>query len=85
MICYRPGILDPHSTTAGNDFKTLQALVYEIILQDEENQIRGIAHLVDTSGLRPTHLTMLSTKNFFRMGKNTEVSNQSSTQYKLMQ
>ncbi|CAO1433212.1 unnamed protein product [Diamesa tonsa] len=72
VICYRPGILDPHSPTVGNDFKTLQALVYEIILQDEENQIRGIVHLVDTYGVRPSHLTMLSAKNFFRTGKNTE-------------
>ena len=74
VICYRPGILDPHSPTVGNDFKTLQALVYEVILQDEENQIRGIVHLVDTYGIRPSHLTMLSTKHFFRIGKNTEVS-----------
>ena len=77
MICYRTGIVDPYSPTAGNDFMTLQALVYEIMLQDEENQIRGIVHLVDTSGVKPSHLTIFSTQNFFRIGKNTEVRNKS--------
>lgn len=82
-ICYRAGIVDPYSPTAGTDFLTLQALVYEIILQDEENQIRGIVHLVDTSRVRPSHLTIFSTQKYFRFGKNTEVSfNQSFKRHK---
>ena len=61
------------SPSAGYDVLILMTLVYELVLEDEENQIRGVVHLADARGIRPPHFTIFSPQFQFRIGKNTEV------------
>lgn len=74
IIFYRPGIADPKSSTVGYDVLILLSLVYELVLEDEENQIRGIVHLADAKNIRMPHFTVFSAQKSFRIGKNTEVN-----------
>lgn len=60
--------------TCGFDILTLMTLVFELILDDEENQIRGIIHLADARGIHPAHFTVFTPQYQFRVGKNSEVS-----------
>lgn len=74
VIFYRPGVSDPLLPTCGYDILTISTLAYELILEDEENQIRGCVHLADAKGIRMSHFTVFSPQYSFRVGKNTEVS-----------
>lgn len=74
VIFYRPGVSDPLLPTCGYDILTISTLAYELILEDEENQIRGCVHLADAKGIRMSHFTIFSPQYSFRVGKNTEVS-----------
>jgi hypothetical protein len=74
VIFYRPGVSDPMSPTCGFDILTITTLAYELIFDDEENQIRGCVHLADAKGIRMPHFTVFSPQYSFRVGKNTEVS-----------
>lgn len=74
IIFYRPGVSDPMSPSCGYDILTVATLAYELIFDDEENQIRGCVHLADAKGIRMPHFTVFSPQYSFRVGKNTEVS-----------
>lgn len=73
VIFYRPGVADPMSPTVGCDVLTLMTLAYDLIFEDEENQIRGVVHVSDAKGIRMSHFTVFSPQYSFRIGKNTEV------------
>jgi hypothetical protein len=73
IIFYRIGVADPMLPSSGYDMLTLMTLMFELILNDEENQIRGVIHLVDARAIRPQHFTMFSPQFQFRIGKNSEV------------
>lgn len=75
VIFYRSGVVDPMCPNIGNDVLTLMTLVYDLILEDEENQIRGVVHVSDAKGIRMPHFTVFSPQYMFRIGKNTEVRN----------
>ncbi|KAG5670107.1 hypothetical protein PVAND_000390 [Polypedilum vanderplanki] len=72
IIFYRPGVADPKSPSVGYDVLILLSLVYELVLEDEENQIRGVIHLADAQNIRMPHFTVFSPQYSFRVGKNTE-------------
>jgi hypothetical protein len=74
VIFYRPGVSDPMSPSCGYDILTITTLAYELIFDDEENQIRGCVHVADAKGIRMPHFTVFSPQYSFRVGKNTEVS-----------
>lgn len=74
VIFYRPGVADPMSPTVGYDVLTLTHIAYEMIFQEEENQIAGVVHIADCKGIRPPHFTVFSPQYSFRVGKNVEVS-----------
>ena len=73
IVFSRAAAVDSHSPTSGYDIMTIHTLVYDVLMQDEENQIRGIVHIADVAGLQPSHFTIFPPKYSFRIGKNTEV------------
>lgn len=73
VVFHRPGVVNAYSKTDGHDCLTLMTASFETLLEDEENQIRGIVHVSDVSGLGMQHITMFSPQYYFRIGKNTEV------------
>lgn len=73
VIFYRPGIADSMAPTIGYDVLTLMTLVFELVLEEEENQIKGVVHVSDCKGIRMSHFTVFSPQYSFRIGKNTEV------------
>ena len=73
MIFYRPGVSNAKSPTVGYDILILTTLVYEYLLEDEENQIRGVVHIGDAKNLGMSHFTIFSPQFMCRVGKNTEV------------
>lgn len=73
MIFYRTGIADPMARNIGYDVLTLMSLAFDMAMEDEENQIRGVVHLSDAKGIRMAHFTVFSPQFMFRVGKNTEV------------
>lgn len=73
IIFYRPGMANPMNPSVGFDVLILMTLMFELLLEDEENQIRGVVHLADARGIRPPHFTIFSPQFQFRIGKNTEV------------
>lgn len=75
VIFYRPGVADSMSPTVGFDVLALMTMAYDLILSDEENQIRGVVHLSDAKGIKMSHFTIFSPQFSFRIGKNTEVRN----------
>ena len=85
VIFYRPGVSNPKSPTVGYDILILNTLVYEHLLEDEENQIKGVVHLADAKNLRMPHFTVFSPQYMCRVGKNTEVFAQFHTKIFLLQ
>jgi len=73
VVFYRPGVADPMAPTIGYDVMIFMTLAFELLLEDEENQIRGIVHVADAKGIRMPHFTVFSPQYSFRIGKNTEV------------
>lgn len=73
IVFTRASAVDAHSPTVGFDILTIHTLVYDVLLQDEENQIRGIVHIGDVAGFQPNHFTIFSPKQSLRIEKNTEV------------
>lgn len=73
IVFSRASVLDAHSPTVGYDMMTTHTLIYDVLMQDEENQIRGIVHISDVAGLQPSHFTIFTPKYSVRIGKNTEV------------
>ncbi|KAL7023802.1 hypothetical protein ACKWTF_012790 [Chironomus riparius] len=72
IIFYRPGVSNAKSPTVGYDILILTTLVYEYLLEDEENQIRGVVHIGDAKNVGMSHFTIFSPQFMCRVGKNTE-------------
>lgn len=49
-------------------------MVYETLMEDEENQIRGYVHLVDVTGVTLPYMTLFTPKEAVRIVKNAEVN-----------
>lgn len=73
VIFHRTGIADPMLPTIGYDVLILMTVMFELVCDNEEDQIRGIVHLTDARGIKPPHFTVFSPQFQFRIGKNTEV------------
>lgn len=70
---YRTGVADPMAPNIGHDVLILMTLAFDLMMEDEVNQIRGIVHLSDSKGIRIPHFTVFSPQFMFRVGKHTEV------------
>lgn len=61
------------AATIGYDVLTLHTVLFDMLLDDEEDQIRGVVHIADAKGVRMPHFTVFTPQHSFRIGKNTEV------------
>ncbi|CRL06985.1 CLUMA_CG019986, isoform B [Clunio marinus] len=72
VIFYRPGVSNPMSPTCGFDVLTLMTSLFILLCEYEEDQIRGVVHVADASGIKMPHFTVFSPTYSFRIGKVTE-------------
>lgn len=72
IILYRPSVFNP-SKHCNHDMVKIHAIVYETLLEDELNQINGLVHVIDSSGMGFNYLTIFTPQEAYRIGKNLEV------------
>jgi CRAL/TRIO domain len=72
VIFYRPKAYNP-SKCVNHDIIRCNGVVFETLLEDEENQIRGCVHVVDASGLGLSYVTVMTPQETYRITKNCEV------------
>ena len=72
LVFYRAGVFKP-SHFMGYELLKLHGIVYETLLEDEENQIRGCVHIGDSTGFGFNYLTLFTPKEAVRICKNAEV------------
>ena len=75
VILLKLSELDVSFPKAGCLLLTLLTLIMEILLEDEENQIRGISYIADFSGMSVKQITVFSLGAWYKFGKNAEVKN----------
>lgn len=51
----------------------VHTLTYETLLEDEENQVRGVVHVADLRGLSTSHIACWSPETFARLVRWGEV------------
>lgn len=56
VIFYRPKAFNP-AKCVNHDIIRANGIVFETLLEDEENQIRGCVHVIDSSGLGLSYIT----------------------------
>ncbi|XP_052752424.1 alpha-tocopherol transfer protein-like [Galleria mellonella] len=71
VVIYRPGVFDPYKYT-NQDMCRVMGICYETLMEDEENQVRGLVHFADGSGVSFPHLTLFTPKEAVRIVKNGE-------------
>lgn len=60
------GNIDPEIHTSESVMKAIM-IVFESLLEDEENQIRGFSHLLDESGITVSHLVLWNPSEISRI------------------
>ncbi|XP_073973868.1 clavesin-1-like [Rhodnius prolixus] len=70
-IVARPGVFDPHKFINA-DMCRIHGIVYETLMEDEENQVRGFVHFADGAGVSFPYLTLFTPKEAVRIVKNGE-------------
>ncbi|CAG7819554.1 unnamed protein product [Allacma fusca] len=60
------GNIDPELHTSESVMKAIM-IVFESLLEDEENQIRGFSHLLDESGITVSHLVLWNPSEISRL------------------
>lgn len=73
VIFYRAGAYKP-SINMNYELLKLHGIVYETLLEDEENQIRGCVHIVDSTGFGFSFLTVFTPQEAVRIARNCEVN-----------
>ncbi|CAG9864150.1 unnamed protein product [Phyllotreta striolata] len=71
VIVTRPGVFDLYSFSNA-DMCRIHGIVYETLMEDEENQVRGFVHFADGDGVGFAYLTLFSIKEAVRIVKNGE-------------
>jgi len=71
VVIARPGVFDLDRFTNG-DMCRIHGIVYETLMEDEENQIRGFVHFADGAGVGFAYLTLFTIKEAVRIVKNGE-------------
>lgn len=70
---YRAAFFNP-SIHKNWEISKLITYVFRALLEDEENQIRGIVHICDTTGFGLNFLTVYAPKDLIRIYINGEVA-----------
>lgn len=73
VLLFRLAVTDPKIPTIGNDVLTLSTMFFETLLDDEENQIRGLSYIGDVSGVHLSLSQIFSIDTMYKFGKNVEV------------
>lgn len=73
VLMFRLNAVDPSINDVGNTFLTLSTMFFEALLDDEENQIRGLNYIGDVTGLQLGHVNMFPLEVAYKFGKNVEV------------
>lgn len=73
VIFYRASAFDPNKNMNYNILRAIGSVI-ETLLEEEENQIRGISHVIDLSGLGLNYLTVFTPSQVMRLFKNAEVN-----------
>ncbi|XP_023027386.1 alpha-tocopherol transfer protein-like [Leptinotarsa decemlineata] len=71
VIVTRPGVFDLDKFTNA-DMCRIHGIVYETLMEDEENQVRGYVHFADGQGVGFAYLTLFTIKEAVRIVKNGE-------------
>lgn len=71
VVIARPGVFDLDKFTQG-DMCRIHGIVYETLMEDEENQVRGFVHFADGKGVGFPYLTLFTIKEAVRIVKNGE-------------
>ncbi|XP_017770676.1 PREDICTED: alpha-tocopherol transfer protein-like [Nicrophorus vespilloides] len=71
VIIARPGVFDLDKFTNA-DMCRIHGVVYETLMEDEENQVRGYVHFADGQGVGFAYLTLFTIKEAVRIVKNGE-------------
>ncbi len=74
VFMFRLSNVDPSLPDVGNAFLTLSTMFFETLLDDEENQIRGLNYIGDVTGLQIGHVNVFPLEVAYKFGKNVEVS-----------
>lgn len=74
IILSRFSTVNPSLPMIGCQAFTLATLFVETLLDDEENQIRGLNYIFDVSNIKFRHYFIFPFSAWFKMGKNVEVS-----------
>lgn len=72
VLISRLAAADPKITSIGSEGLTLGTMVMETLLDDEENQIRGLVYVADVSGIQLSHYQIFPLDIWFKFGKNIE-------------
>lgn len=73
VILLKLSELDTSFPKAGCLLLTLLTLTMEILVQDEENQIRGLSYIADFKGMTVKQALVFPLEAWFKFGKNAEV------------
>lgn len=66
------GVFDPYKHVNVELLK-IHGVTYEVLMENEENQIRGVVHIVDAAGVNLPYMTIFTPKEAARIVKNAEV------------
>ncbi|KAJ8969733.1 hypothetical protein NQ317_006394 [Molorchus minor] len=71
VIIARPGVFDLDKFTNA-DMCRIHGIVWETLMEDEENQVRGYVHFADGQGVGFAYLTLFTIREAVRIVKNGE-------------
>lgn len=77
VVMFRLAAADPSISTIGSEGLTYATFVMETMMEDEENQIRGLNYIFDVSNIKLRHYFIFSFPTWFRFAKNIEVATDS--------
>lgn len=73
VILSKLSATDPNIPGIGTEALTLSTMMFESLLEDEENQIRGLNYILDISNIKLRHYFIFSFPTWFKFAKNVEV------------
>lgn len=71
VIMVRPSVFNPQKHW-NYDMIKVHGIVYESLMENEENQIHGFVHIIDSSSMGFNYLTIFTPHEAYRIGKNLE-------------
>ncbi|KAG5682845.1 hypothetical protein PVAND_012167 [Polypedilum vanderplanki] len=72
VILIKLSALDPTIPDIGCRALTLLTLIMEVLIEEEENQIRGLSYVADLSGVHLKQALIFPLDVWYKFGKNTE-------------